>query len=247
MAPAANNLRAVTSGAKKVAQVAAANPSRTLFWLSVGSGFLLIVGGISGLFTINPLAFVISFYNIIFGLLIVLTELKNFPIIKTFQKSVDKYFHLLSVPRGKGGFYCFIGFLAFFSSEWNLSRVCVLIVSIVGIVHLFHCKRCGAQDEELATQGAQQSQPMESFTESGSCSASSTEAPSSWAGLMKQVVSESPEMTSQMTSMAVSAGIQYAASGGGGGGGGAGAGAGSAAAGGGGSGIDGVPQSTMKG
>ena len=65
-----------------------------------------------------------------------ITELKSWPIIRTFQRRVDIYFHLLSVPRGKGGFYCFIGVLAFCSSEWNLSRVCVLIVSIVGIVHL---------------------------------------------------------------------------------------------------------------
>lgn len=42
-----------------------------------------------------------------------MTELKSWPIISTFQKRVDIYFHLLSVPKGKGGFYCFIGFLAF--------------------------------------------------------------------------------------------------------------------------------------
>ena len=39
----------------------------------------------------------------LFGLLIVVTELKSWPIISTFQKRVDVYFHLLSVPRGKGG------------------------------------------------------------------------------------------------------------------------------------------------
>ena len=48
-----------------------------------------------------------------FGILILVTELKSWPIISTFQKRVDIYFHLLSVPKGKGGFYCFIGFLAF--------------------------------------------------------------------------------------------------------------------------------------
>ena len=35
-------------------------------------------------------------------MLIVVTELKSWPIISTFQKKVDVYFHLLSVPRGKG-------------------------------------------------------------------------------------------------------------------------------------------------
>ena len=37
----------------------------------------------------------------LFGILILLTELKSWPIIKTFQKRVDIYFHLLSVPKGK--------------------------------------------------------------------------------------------------------------------------------------------------
>ena len=36
-----------------------------------------------------------------FGVLILLTELKSWPIIKTIQKRIDVYFHLLSVPRGK--------------------------------------------------------------------------------------------------------------------------------------------------
>ena len=169
------------------------NPPRTLRWLSTGSGLLLILGGIAGVFTINPLAMIISIYNVLFGLLIVLTELKTFPIIKTFQKRVDMYFHLLSVPRGKGGFYCFIGFLAFFSSDWSLARVCVLIVSVVGVLHLFACKRCGAPGEGEDVP-MPPTAPLESYTESGSCGNAAGE--SSWAGLMKQVVSDSPEILS---------------------------------------------------
>ena len=223
--------------------MAAKDPPRTLRWLSTGSGLLLIIGGISGVFTINPLAMVISVYNILFGGLIVLTELKSWPIIRTFQKQVDVYFHLLSIPRGKGGFYCFIGFLAFFSSEWSLARVCVLIVSIIGVVHLLHCKRCGATDEGGQAAGAANidgTQPIE-YAESGSCEAGG-EGPS-WAGLMKTVVGDNPEVAS----MAINAGIQYAVSGGGtaaaasGG-----SGSGSAAAPGSSSDIDGVPASTMK-
>lgn len=133
---------------KTTAKTMAKDPPRTLRWLSTISGLLLVMGGVAGVFTFNPLAAVISVYNIFFGGLIILTELKNFPIIKTFQRKVDVYFHLLSVPRGKGGFYCFIGFLAFFSSDWSLARVCVLIVSVVGVIHLFSCKRCGANEEE---------------------------------------------------------------------------------------------------
>lgn len=170
------------------------DPPRTLRWLSTGSGLLLILGGVAGVFTINPLAMIISIYNILFGVLIVLTELKNFPIIKTFQKRVDIYFHLLSVPRGKGGFYCFIGFLAFFSSDWSLARVCVLIVSIVGVLHLFACKRCGAPGEGEDVP-MPPTAPLESYTESGTCGAG-TAGESTWAGLMKQVVSDSPEILS---------------------------------------------------
>ena len=58
----------------------------------------------------------------LFGILIVATELKSWPIIGGFQKRVDVYFHLLSIGKGKGGFYCFIGLLAFIASEWSLAR-----------------------------------------------------------------------------------------------------------------------------
>ena len=44
-------------------------------------------------------------YNILFALLILVTELKQFPVIKTLNKRVDTYFHLLSVPRGKAGMH----------------------------------------------------------------------------------------------------------------------------------------------
>ena len=236
------------------------DPPRTLRWLSTGSGVLLILGGIAGAFTINPLSMIISIYNVMFGILIVLTELKNFPIIKTFQKKVDLYFHLLSVPRGKGGFYCFIGFLAFFSSDWSLARICVLIVSIVGVLHLFACKRCGAPGDTEQDVPMPAQQPMESYAEAGSCGSGGADAEISWSGLMKQVVADSPEV--------LSAGIKYGLSGGGGAAAAAGgvmtgsinssatsglqqpppaAGAAESGNGGGGSGIDGVPKSVMTG
>ena len=64
------------------------------------------------------------------------TELKSWPIIGAFQKRVDVYFHLLSVPKGKGGFYLFIGLLTFCASDWGMASVCVMIVAIVGVLHL---------------------------------------------------------------------------------------------------------------
>jgi len=122
---------------KKCYATAKANPARAMMVASVVSGILLILGGFSGLLNIfNPLQMVLSVYNLLLGVLIILTELKTWPIIKTFQKKVDVYFHLLSVPRGKGGFYVFIGVLAFFASDWSISRVCVLVVALVGVAQL---------------------------------------------------------------------------------------------------------------
>ena len=64
------------------------------------------------------------------------TELKSWPIIGAFQKRVDVYFHLLSVPKGKGGFYLFIGLLTFCASDWGMASVCVMIDAIDGVLHL---------------------------------------------------------------------------------------------------------------
>lgn len=183
-------------------RAASYNPPRTLRVASAVAGALLIIGGLSGIFNIfNPLGAVISFYNIMFGVLIVLTELRSWPILRTFHKSVDHYFHLLSVPRGKGGFYCFIGLLAFFSTEWNLARVCVLIVSIVGMVHLFHCERCGARSEGQApadsSGGPAGSVP---YTSGGGVPPPPSQPPAeagfSFANVLKQVVTDSPEVIS---------------------------------------------------
>ena len=167
------------------------DPPRTLRWASAISGLLLMLGGIVGVFTINPLAIIISLYNVGFGILIVLTELKTLPIIRTFQRRIDVYFHLLSSSRGKGGFYCFIGFLSFFAeSGWSLSSICTLIVSCVGVIHLFACKRCGAvtDNEFINMDKTKQSYEMSGLK----TSADDNEV--SWAGLMKQVISDSPEV-----------------------------------------------------
>jgi hypothetical protein len=101
---------------------------------SVVAALLLLLGGVSGLMNIfHPLGIVLSVYNILFAFLILVTELKQFPVMKTLNKRVDVYFHLLSVPRGKAGFYVFVGLLAFFASSWSISRICILLVAIVGV------------------------------------------------------------------------------------------------------------------
>tara|TARA_B100000787_G_scaffold134849_1_gene103647 strand:- start:43 stop:483 length:441 start_codon:yes stop_codon:yes gene_type:complete len=98
----------------------------------------------------------------LFGLLIVATELKSWPIIGAFQKRVDLYFHLLSVPRGKGGFYLFIGLLTFCDSDWGVARVCVLVLAIVGLLHLAGCPRDSRAQGMAASDNTQQHhEPME--------------------------------------------------------------------------------------
>ena len=189
----------------QVYQVASKDPPRTLRFLSAISGLFLILGGIVGIFTLNPLAIIISIYNVMFGILIVLTELKSWPIISTFQKRVDVYFHLLSVPRGKGAFYCFVGFLAFMATDWGLSAFCVLIVGIVGLLHLLMCKRCGAPGAD-----AQQTQPIE--TAEDGIPAGGGNMPSTWSGLMQQVVADNPSVLAAGLGAAVSGGVSASAS-----------------------------------
>jgi len=89
----------------------------------------------------------------------VATELKSWPIIGAFQKHVDVYFHLLSVPKGKGGFYLFIGLLTFCASDWGMASVCVMIVTIVGVLHLAGIPADSRTTSSMAgTDGAQHHQ-----------------------------------------------------------------------------------------
>jgi len=197
-----DKVRGVQDGAIKVWDTAKANPARTVKVLSCTSGVLLVIAGISGMFNLfNPLQAVLSVYNILFGLLILITELKSWPIISTFQKRVDVYFHLLSSTRGKGSFYCFIGFLAFCaSSGWALNTICVLIVTIVGAMHLLPCSRASIEPtaaDESGMSGKDGLMP-------GSEPSSSSFAPSGGlSDFAMQVVKDNPGM--------VNAGLQFAA------------------------------------
>jgi len=179
---------------KKWYGVVKSNPAKSMKILSSVSGVLLIIGGISGIVNLfNPLAAVISAYNILFGMLIVATELKSWPIIGAFQKRVDVYFHLLSVPKGKGGFYCFIGLLAFCASEWSLARICILIVAIVGIFHLLGYPREVARTEAMA---AQDEQHQTGGIDTASLGVSE---------FALKVMSENPELVKQGLSLAAQA------------------------------------------
>jgi len=201
-----DKVNAAKDGAMKVWDTAKTNPARTVKVLSVLSGVLLILGGFYGMFNIfNPLRAVLSVYNLLFGALIIVTELKSWPIISTFQKRIDVYFHLLSSTRGKGSFYCFIGFLAFCASvqKIQLDTICVLIVTIVGVLHLLPCSRAsieptaGAADES-AMSGKDTLMPGQESSSSSAFAASS-----GFSDFAMQVVKDNPGM--------VNAGLQFAA------------------------------------
>jgi len=185
--------------AGKVWTTAKSNPHRTMKVLSCVSGLLLVLGGFTGFFNFNPLKAVISLYNMGFGILILVTELKSWPIISSFQKRVDIYFHLLSVPKGKGGFYCFIGVLAFCASvdSFDLSTVCVLIVAIVGVLHMLSWG--GEAPDGAVRYGGEGSQGLTSDT-----SSTSHALPDSVAAFGMQVLKENPSM--------LKAGLDFAAS-----------------------------------
>lgn len=148
-----STVAAVADNSKKFYKWASSNPTRAMKVFSSVSGLLLVLTGITGLFDLfNPLRMVISFYNIVFGLLILLTELKSWPIIATLQKRVDAQFHLLSVPKGKGGFYCFVGVLGFCAAATTLEWVCFGIIAVVGAMHFiprFSGGSANSQDDEI--------------------------------------------------------------------------------------------------
>ena len=213
--PITERLRAAKDGCVGCARTLAKNPSRSMKIASVVSGLLLVLGGFYGMFNLFfPLQAVISVYQLLFGILILVTELKSWPIISTFQKKVDVWFHLLSTTRGKGGFYCFIGFLSFFASEWNVSTVCILFVSIIGVLHLLGFPRVPAPAPDdpaagfggVAAGGAQPMAPVDSADPSWSCSAAVSD-------FAMKVVADNPEvLRAGLSSMASS---QMGSSGGG--------------------------------
>jgi len=203
---------AVKEGAVKVWSTAKKDPPRTMKFLSCIAGLLLVIGGFFGFFSINPLKAVISLYNMAFGILILVTELKSWPIISTFQKRVDIYFHLLSVPKGKGGFYFFVGFLAFCASVENFdqSTLCVLIVSIVGLLHLFSWGGTPKEDTAQFSEGTQ------GLTTAGSSTQFSESMTSFGIQVLKdnpgivRAIADNPEIAKQGMSCAFSSGSSAA-------------------------------------
>ena len=96
------------------------DPPRTLRWLSTVSGVLLVVGGIAGLVTVNPLGAVISVYNIFFGLLILQDDEKLLILTATkFRDDFVGVLHSLFLFCGR----LFLGFCLpgpLFASECRL-------------------------------------------------------------------------------------------------------------------------------
>jgi len=165
---------------------------------SVLAALLLLLGGVSGLLNIfNPLGIVLSVYNIIFALLILVAELKALPVFKTVHKRVDVYFHLLSVPRGKAGFYVFVGVLAFFASQWSISRICILAVAVVGVIQLVAA--CIYGEPAPHTQAEPQSRLR------GCDSAATSSATNPFTSFAMEAVQDAPGMLTAAAAMAATA------------------------------------------
>mmetsp|Transcript_5884 Transcript_5884/g.15077 ORF Transcript_5884/g.15077 Transcript_5884/m.15077 type:complete len:214 (+) Transcript_5884:3-644(+) len=113
------------------------DPRATMGVLSIGSGIVLFVGGLTGaISTLNVLRAMVSVYSMVFGLVIIASECKEVPIISVLYRQLEFYAHFIVYPRGKALFYLFIGFLTFFANvEWSLSKIASLIVMIVGALH----------------------------------------------------------------------------------------------------------------
>lgn len=109
------------------------------------------------------------------------------------ENRVDLYFHILSVPRGKAGFYVFIGILAFLGThDWSISRICILLVAIVGAIQMTsHCIRGTGASVEAA--GAAGGQPKPGLTSSMTGSDASAGA-NPFTSFAMEAVSDAPSL-----------------------------------------------------
>ena len=127
------------------------DPSATMSILSVGSGIVLFLGGLFGVLNINVLRAMTSVYSMVFGLVIVISECKNVPLLSVLYRQLEYYAHFLVYPRGKAIFYVLVGILTFFAHvNWALPKIASLIVVIVGALH-FLASFCYKQDVPTQT------------------------------------------------------------------------------------------------
>jgi hypothetical protein len=112
------------------------DPGATMSFLSLCSGAILFLGGAFGAVNINILKAMTSVYSMVFGLVIIIAECKNVPLLSVLYRQLEFYAHFLVYPRGKAIFDVLVGVLTFFAHEtWSFSRIAALIVVIVGGLH----------------------------------------------------------------------------------------------------------------
>merc|ERR1740117_945471 len=113
---------------------------------SLSAGIFLLLAGCIGFSAIaygQFVYFIGSFYTVIFGLLVVVVELKDkMPIVSAAYHWVDTYLKFLTVQRGKGAFYWAVGLLICFiapdgTRNWGVNNVAALILAILGFVHTY--------------------------------------------------------------------------------------------------------------
>lgn len=138
-------------------QQACADPGATMSFLSLCSGVVLFVGGLTGVININLLKAMTSVYSMVFGLVIVLAECKHVPLLSVLYRQVEFYAHFLVYPRGKALFDVLVGVLTFFAhTDWGFSKIASLIVIVVGGLHFLtsFCMRASVESSASVQRSA---------------------------------------------------------------------------------------------
>ena len=134
-------------------QQACADPGATMSFLSLCSGVILFVGGLTGVVNLNLLKAMTSVYSMVFGLVIVLAECKHVPLLSVLYRQVEFYAHFLVYPRGKALFDVLVGVLTFFAhTDWGFSKIASLVVIAVGGLHFLTSFCMRASVDPTATQ-----------------------------------------------------------------------------------------------
>mmetsp|Transcript_46514 Transcript_46514/g.101050 ORF Transcript_46514/g.101050 Transcript_46514/m.101050 type:complete len:216 (-) Transcript_46514:146-793(-) len=114
--------------------------------LSLLSGAFMIVAGIIGcsfILYFQIVYFIGSLYTIIFGLTVLTLELRDkLRVMSAVYCWIDIYLKFLTLQRGKGAFYWFVGLLILFISpdgteHWGPNNCAALVLAFVGFLHTF--------------------------------------------------------------------------------------------------------------
>eukprot|EP00917_Polyrhabdina_sp_WS-2016_P011657 GHVP01025694.1.p1 GENE.GHVP01025694.1~~GHVP01025694.1.p1 ORF type:complete len:160 (-),score=31.55 GHVP01025694.1:72-551(-) len=94
-----------------------------------------LVTGIKGIF-LHPASFVLEIYEALFGLGIVILEIKDLPATEPVRDFFYKWFPFLTFVAGKGIFYIFTGSLGIgYWGEW-LRFIPAVVVLALGVVYM---------------------------------------------------------------------------------------------------------------